>query len=500
MAEQRETAPPATSPVRNVVCILLDSLVRDHLGAFGDVAVETPNLDRLAARSIRMRRHYAGSLPCMPARHDIATGTHDFLWKPWGSLECWERPLPTALRGAGVVTQLVTDHYHLFSPGGENYHVDYLGWEFARGHEADCWATEPVDTAFGTPTIHARDFIYPRARQRFEGEHDFPGPKTMAAAVDWVERNAGRHERFFLMVDEFDPHEPFDTPEPYSSMYDPSWEGPNLIWPPYSVGEDLPVESVRQLRAQYAGKVTMIDAWLGRLLDSFDRHDLWDDTLVMLLTDHGLYLGEHGIWGKPGTELREPMVHIPLLVAMPGQAPRDCDALTTSVDIHATVLDAFGIEPEPRVVGRSMLPVLRGEAATLRDHVLAGYFGHAPFVTDGRWSYQPELQPAAAPLFAYSNRWSVPQWMRLQPLDDRAHLGRFMPGVPSPVIRQPLDLWGPPPEVPVEMLFDVVDDPQQVDNRTGSAARVAAHRELLVHALDEAGAPPEVYARAGVAR
>ena len=493
--------PDAEQPqIRNVVCILLDSLVRDRLGCYGDTAVETPNLDRFARRSARITRHYTGSLPCMPARHDLATGTHDFLWKPWGSLEYWERPLPTLLRQAGVMTQLVTDHYHLFSPGGENYHVDYVGWEFLRGHEADLWKTEPVDTSVGAPTLHIRDFVYPRSRAHFAGEHDYPGPRTMQAAADWVDRNAGVHDRFFLLVDEFDPHEPFDTPAPYNALYDPAWEGPPLIWPPYSVGEELPAGHAEQLRAQYAGKLTMIDHWFGRLLDAFDRQHLWDDTLVVVLTDHGLYQGEHGMWGKPGAELREPLVHIPLLVAMPGREPGDLDALTTTVDVHATVLDVFGIAPQPRMIGRSLLPLLRGEVSSVRDHVLSGYFGHAPFVTDGRHSYQPSLRPDAAPLLAHSNRWSVPQWMTLQPMDDRAELGPFMPQVKGPVIRQPLDLWAlPPSDRTRELLFDIVEDPGQERNLAGSRL-TAQSRDLLVHALDEAEAPGEVYLRAGVRR
>ena len=91
-------APPPTlgsgdgRPKRAVV-VLLDSLNRHHLGAYGGDEFETPNLDRLTARSLRFDRHYAGSLPCMPARHDLLLGALDFLWRPWGSSSA-----PTAAR------------------------------------------------------------------------------------------------------------------------------------------------------------------------------------------------------------------------------------------------------------------------------------------------------------------------------------------------------------------------------------------------------------------
>ena len=102
-----------TRPQRAVV-LLLDSLNRHMLGCYGGQEFETPNIDRLAARSKKFNRHFTGSLPCMPARHDILCGALDFLWKPWGSIELWERPITYSLRRKGIPTQLITDHPHLF--------------------------------------------------------------------------------------------------------------------------------------------------------------------------------------------------------------------------------------------------------------------------------------------------------------------------------------------------------------------------------------------------
>jgi arylsulfatase A-like enzyme len=117
--------------------ILLDSLNRHMLGAYGGREFATPNLDRLAARSVRFTRHFTGSLPCMPARHDILCGALDFLWKPWGSIELWEDAITRQLHDAGVATQLISDHPHLFEVGGENYHVDFTAWDYVRGGESD---------------------------------------------------------------------------------------------------------------------------------------------------------------------------------------------------------------------------------------------------------------------------------------------------------------------------------------------------------------------------
>ena len=115
-----------TAP-KNAIVILLDSLNRHMLGAYGGGEFATPNLDRFArARRCASTQHYTGSLPCMPARHDILCGALDFLWRPWGSIEIWEDADHRApARAPASTTMLISDHPHLFETGGENYHTDF---------------------------------------------------------------------------------------------------------------------------------------------------------------------------------------------------------------------------------------------------------------------------------------------------------------------------------------------------------------------------------------
>ncbi len=329
-ADAAPGADPTAGRPRNAVVVLLDSLNRHHLGGYGGNEFETPNLDRFARRSVRFDQHYAGSLPCMPARHDMLTGALDFLWRPWGSIEVWEEPVTVPLRRAGVTTKLVTDHPHLFETGGENYHCDFTAWDYQRGHESDLWRTRPDPSWTGAPSFGRGHTPYDDSRGWFAGEPDFPGPRVMREAARWLEDEAPHHDRFFLFVDEFDPHEPFDTPEPYASMYDDSWEGPHLVWPPYVVGAAergvLDDRKAHQVRSQYGGKLTMIDRWFGDLLDTLERTGRLDDTAVIVCTDHGHYLGDldpwgRDIWGKPGCPIYEPLGHTPLLVHWPGVEP-----------------------------------------------------------------------------------------------------------------------------------------------------------------------------------
>src|SRR5271156_782117 len=178
-----------------------------------------------------------------------------------------------------------------------------------------------------------------------------------------------------LFVDEFDPHEPFDTPEPWAGRYDPEWDGERLIWPPYDVGAvaagRLSEREGRQIRANYGAKLSMIDHWVGEVFDALDERGLWESTAVGVGTDHGHYLGEKAAGGRGGVIQYEPLGHIPLLVYWPGAAGgTTCDALTTNVDINATLADVFGVRgggPGAVAHGTSLAPLLRGETAQVRE-------------------------------------------------------------------------------------------------------------------------------------
>jgi arylsulfatase A-like enzyme len=505
----------ASGAPRHAVVVLLDSLNRHMLGCYGGSEFDTPHLDRFARRAVRFDNHYAGSLPCMPARHDILVGAMDFLWRPWGSIELWESAITEPLRKAGVTTMLVSDHPHLFETGGENYHTEFRGWEYVRGHENDPWKTRPDPSWLGTPALpsasgHGR--YYDVSRTWFRTELDFPGPRTMHTAAAWLEDNAHAHERFLLFVDEFDPHEPFDTPAPWANRYDPDWNDDLLIWPPYSVKTvergTLTARQARHVRANYGSKLSMIDHWFGRLLDRLDADGLWDDTAVIVCTDHGHYLGERDIFGKPGVPMYQPLGHIPLLIHLPGVAAGSCDALTTSVDLHATLCDLFGLRPDHVTHGRSLLPLLRGESRSVRDWLLAGVYGRWVHVIDGQWKYaRSPVREDNMPLSLWSNRWStmpvhgMPE-LKLPKPDRRAAID-FMPGSQVPVLRQPfaagdrLPYWCMGQRPDRHCLYDLREDPGElVDRRGGPEER--RMRELLHAALTEVTAPADQFQRLGI--
>lgn len=500
------------------------------LGAYGGTEFETPNIDAFARKSIRFDNHFAGSLPCMPARHDMLTGALDFLWRPWGSIEVWEHSITWYLSRIGVTSKLVTDHPHLFEAGGENYHTDFGAWDYQRGHESDPWRTRPDPSWIGAPSFGRGHMPYDNSRGWFEGEADFPGPRTMAEAARWIEEEApgpqGK-ERYFLFIDEFDPHEPFDTPEPYASMYDNSWEGPHLIWPPYAVGAKekgiLSDEEARQIRASYGAKLTMIDHWFGRLIEAIEKKGLMDSTAVILCTDHGHYLGERDTWGKPACPLFEPIAHTPMMISWPGVEAGVRDALTTNVDIFATVAEIFGVTEKiaHRTHGKPLQDVITDPKAKIRDYALAGVWSREVHVIAGpgvlgsqggtgseaptKYARGPES--ANMPLSIWSNRWStmpihqVPG-LELPRPDGRASL-KNMPGSEIPVICQPFEPGDVLPYWALghftgSHLYDLGNDPAEEHNLAGTKAESEA-ADLVRSALRDVEAPADQLARLGVA-
>ncbi len=474
-----------TTP-KNAVVVLLDSLNRHMLGSYAAALqrrpeFETPNLDRLAARSARFQRHVTGSLPCMPARHDLLVGAHDFLWRPWGSIELWEDPITVDLRRAGVTTMLVSDHPHLFEAGGENYHTDFDGWDYQRGHESDPWKTVPDPTWMGAPTLPARTRAnqgYDISRTYIRAEEEFPGPKVMSTAVDWLNHNAGKHDRFFLLIDEFDPHDPFDTPEPWAHRYDPDWDDELIIWPPYAIRAVergiISEREARHVRCNYGAKLSMIDAW----------------------------------FGKPPVLQYEALGHIPLLVAWPGAGPRSVDTVTTTVDIHATLCDVFGVAPGHTTHGHSLAPVLNDEGASTREWAIGGIWGNWVQVTDGHRKYARSAVESNFPLSMWSNRWStmpvhhMPELKLVKP--DRQAWLDFMPNSDVPVIRQPfapgdrLPFWAVGP-VDRHHLYDLDNDPDEAEDLGGDGLAIEQElTDMLVAALDGVEAPREQYERLGV--
>lgn len=389
-----------------VLFVILDTLRRDFLEPYGNAWVKTPNIARLAERSLVFDNHWVGSLPCMPARREFMTGRHNFLERGWGPLEPFDDVLPEWLRRTEptpVFSHLITDHYHYFYLGGEGHNNSFNTWQFERGQESDMWISR-VDLPALPPTMnraaHRRQNDLNRLAQR--EEHEFSGPRCVEHAVRWLDDNRAS-DNWFLQLELFDPHEPFYVVPKYLEMYADRWDGPLYDWPDYGVCKDDPA-AVEHIRACYAALLTMTDHWLGKLWDKLDALDAWRDTMVVLTTDHGSMLGEHEYWMKNTMPVYNEIARIPLIAHLPGSARAGgrVPSLTQTTDLMPTFLDWFGAPSPPHLHGTSLRPVMEG-AASVHDSLIYGYFGMALNATDGRYTYFRNPLAAETTVYAYTS-------------------------------------------------------------------------------------------------
>jgi len=227
--------------------------------------------------------------------------------------------------------------------------------------------------------------------RRFES--DYFVAQTMTAAAKWLELNYDQHEKFFLYVDTFDPHEPWDPPKYYVDMYDPGYEGEEVTYPDYRPCDYLTPEELKHCRALYAGEVTMVDRWVGMLLQKTEELGLCGNTAVIFTSDHGFYLGDHGYMGKlvmtpkalGYVPLYEEIIRVPLMIRMPDvRGGKRCRALVQPPDLTPTILELAEAKNPPMMEGRSLLPFIKGEDVAWRDLAVT-----SPSIISGGWLSRP---------------------------------------------------------------------------------------------------------------
>lgn len=396
------------------IMLMFDSLNRNMLAPYGCDWTQTPNFSRLAEHTVRFDNCYAGSLPCMPARRELHTGRYNFLHRSWGPMEPYDDSMPQILKNNGIYTHLVSDHTHYWEDGGSTYHNRYSSWENIRGQEGDKWKCLPP--LLGEPSdalLQNRDGQYFQATgdlQRHDSvnrcfmqeEPETCLARTLACGTQFIDANHDS-DNWFLQIECFDPHEPFFVPERYKDLYPDDYQGKTIDWPPYHHVTEDPV-TADHLKKQYAALLTMCDTYLGKLLDKMDAYDMWKDTLLIVNTDHGYLLGEHGWWSKIVMPCYDEIVHTPLFI----HDPRfDCDGQSRSqivqtIDIPATLLEFFGQPLPADMQGKPIRSILES-GAPIRDYALFGIHGAHVSIFDGRYVYMKSpISEQNKPLYEYT--------------------------------------------------------------------------------------------------
>lgn len=484
--------------MKRAVMVMYDSLNRRMLPPYGADQVHAPNFTRLARHTATFDNCYAGSMPCMPARRELHTGRYNFLHRSWGPLEPFDDSVPELLREYGVHTHLATDHQHYWEDGGATYHNRFSTYEFFRGQEGDRWkghvgAVEPPPTLNPDHFLSRQDWIN---RQYMADESQHSQTLTFDAGLEFIRTNLAE-DRWFVQLETFDPHEPFFSHDHYRRAQGIDLDEPVFDWPPYRRVVET-ADEVERARDEYLSVLAMCDRSLGRVLDLFDEQGLWDDTLLIVCTDHGFLLGERGWWGKSVQPWFDETIHTPLFVWDPRTqvAGERRDALVQTIDIGPSLLDYFDVEPPADMQGRPMHAVLAGGSS--REGALFGAHGGHVNVTDGRYVYMRACADETnSPLFDYT---LMPTHMRArfspQELHDAELAAGFTFTKGAPVLRVPARALGNP-WWHGSLLFDLENDPEQRTPLVDDELELQM-AGLLVELMRDNDAPEEQFLRLGL--
>jgi arylsulfatase A-like enzyme len=399
----------------NLVLVVFDTLRQDHVGAYGNEWIQTPNLDAFAAESVVLTRAYPESLPTLCFRRALHTGNRTFPFhnhfEPkgdfkspapgWGPIPEEQTTVAEWLSSQGYTCALVTDTYHMFKPA-KNFHRGFQQWTWIRGQELDPYRSGPplspeiLARHMATAPEDDRGLAYFLTRYLTNAGDERRDEQTFAAqvfsaAADWVDENR-EAERFFLVVDSFDPHEPWHPPLADRRLYDPDEDANDLIQTLYGPWQGrIDERDLRRLQANYAGEVTMADRWFGRFIDRLRASGRLEDTVVAVLSDHGHNVGldpkDAGLVSKQGHPLTRSVADLVAMVRLPGgeHAGRRSEALVYNHDLVATLLGLIGRPPEHAIDGADYWQSIISGGGPARPHVTIGWGTLVTVITDEWW-------------------------------------------------------------------------------------------------------------------
>jgi arylsulfatase A-like enzyme len=417
------------SEKKNIILVIIDSLRQDHVGAYGNQWIKTPHLDAFCKEAARFDRAYPEALPTLPFRRSTFTGKRVFPfnnWEPYpasypftnvfkakGLIPGWvpipheDVPMSEYLTNQGWTTGLVTDCFHQHYPG-MNYHRGYTSWQFIRGQEYDLKKPHKDKEERELALPYMTEGMKWEERKTWElgrylsnntprnSEEEFFAPKVFRTASDYLDQVYDQEEPFFLCVDCFDPHEPWDPPKYYTELYDQDYEGIEVVMPLYSDKADsyLTPEELRHMKALYAGEVTMVDRWFGLFMEKVKLLGLDKNTVICVVSDHGHQLGEKNFTGKLPWGQIPALLDIVLTIRTPdGDGAGKCfSPFVMNHDILPTLMNLAGEKTPEWCQGEDIWPVVKGEKPEIRDHVTSCFKDYYwvrdneyALVTDSKW-------------------------------------------------------------------------------------------------------------------
>jgi arylsulfatase A-like enzyme len=410
-ALQAETKP-------NILFISVDDL-RPQLGCYGDKLIQSPNIDRIAARGIVFNKAYTQQAVCSPSRTAIMTGLRPDVTKVW-DLDTHFRPaqpdcitLPQHFKANGYQCEALSKIYHKghedgrswtaphWYPFGRSVDTDLVDWtkQIVTKHDVNVLeysSTEANDTSVKKKDKEAK--AGPSFEISSKDDSELPDGATADEAVKRLATLKAKGQPFFLAVGFLKPHLPFVAPKKYWDLYDPNsiplpaidhlpkgappyvghTNGEIHNYPGVPKGDPIQADFAKNLRHGYYACISYMDAQVGKVLDALEKEGLADNTIIVLWGDHGWQLGDHGLWHKHTNF--ELATRAPLLISVPGSktAGQKCHATVEFVDVYPTLAELCGLPNPTGLSGRSLKTFINNPSASSTKVAISQYPKKAP--------------------------------------------------------------------------------------------------------------------------
>ena len=448
-------------------------------------------------------------LVCLVSLHEESYTQEEiiFLHREWGPIEPFDDSMPNILKSNNIYTHLISDHLHYWEDGGATYHTRYNSWEIVRGQEGDQWKPylkeSNIPEVLRVPKAHdgsgkASSLWYSdwTNRQYTNTKETFPQNQVFQLGCEFLEKHK-QEENWFLQIETFDPHEPFFLPKDTNPACPRNYKRPHFDWPRGKV-EESP-EVIEHVRSLYTSLLDICDQNLGLVLDLFDKHNLWEDTLLIVGTEHGWLLGEHDWWGKNLMPYYDHIAHTPLFIWDPRLKIQNesRDLYVQMTDWAPTVLEYFKCPIPVDMQGKSITTALENQQ-DIRDSCMYGVFGGHVNITNGKYTYmRAPVNPDGQPLFDYT---LMPMHMKKLFTPQELQVAELVPPFPftknCPVLKIPVKdtykqySFG-------HLLFDIENDPNQ-ENPISNVEIEKKMIHLLVQSMKDSHSPIEQFDRLGL--
>lgn len=356
----------------NLLIIHTDQQSSWTLSAYGGKVVNTPNIDFIGNEGVIFDNFFTNSAVCTPSRGCFITGRYPYCHGAYEN--------KIELNRDEITIGHILEKY--------GYDTAYIGKWHLDGPLSEGWVKPDRSMGFKDnkymynyghkKSIIERESGPPLKSKKIGNENTYTTDWLTARTLEFIKRP--RKNPFFLMLSIPDPHTPFSVREPYSSMYNPDemllpetfYQEDHPCWIPdkrFVSKKGISEKEFRWYKAQYCGEVKCIDDNVGRILECLTKENIMDNTIIVYTTDHGEYMGEHGLITK--NELYETAYRIPLLIYWPKKISkgRRIKELVSTVDFQQTILGLMDIEPSGREQGRDASSLITGDDSNWENEV-----------------------------------------------------------------------------------------------------------------------------------